>query len=238
MNLTLSSVVLEVGGRRLLRTGDFRFVPGNVHCIGGRSGTGKTSLLRVLIGTEGARLAEGLVRFEKGGAGYAKANGFQPQRGQDIVLMQQGAPLWPHCTAYENAWMPWALQGGVYGFWERRRKAQARAAQRLEQLHLSREIWSRNAGRLSGGERRRVALAAALVFESHCLLLDEPTANLDRESTDAICSLLSQAATDHLLIVTTHDPDLLSRDSGWIQLRIEASESHQTESMLVPARVT
>ncbi len=233
MNLQVSSIVIEVGGRRLLRAGDLRFERGVVNCIGGRSGTGKTSLLRVLIGGQGASLAEGTVRFQG-----EDANGFRPKAGNDIVLMQQGAPLWPQWTALENTWMPWAVQNGVYGFWRRKRTAQTRGAKRLEELRLSREIWSRSPSRLSGGERRRVALAAALVFESGCLLLDEPTANLDRDSTEVICSLLSRAAKNHLIIVTTHDPDLLARDDGWVQFRIEASDSPESESQLIPMVLT
>ena len=224
MILTLSSPVLEVGGRRLLQTTELTLNPGVVYCIGGRSGTGKTSFLRALIGSDEIRVVEGTIRVAAG-SGLIGVNGFQPQCGQDIVLLQQGAPLWPQKTAFENAWMPWALQRGVVQFWARRAEARSRASERLDQLQIDRGAWSRRPSRLSGGERRRVALAAALVFECPCILLDEPTANLDRASTEPICALLSkEAARGKMVILTSHDPDLLSQP-GWIHFRVSPNDT-------------
>jgi ATP-binding cassette subfamily C protein LapB len=65
-------------------------------------------------------------------------------------------------------------------------------------------------GNLSAGVRQRVALARALVNEPAILLLDEPSAHLDHDGERALCDTLAALATDHVVIVATHSPTLLS----------------------------
>jgi len=82
-------------------------------------------------------------------------------------------------------------------------------------------FWERHPSRLSGGEKRRVALAACSVFQPPLLLFDEPTAGLDFPGRESLRQRLVQLAQEHLVIVVTHDPAELLADAGSVLVLAE-----------------
>lgn len=195
------------------------FEPGRVYCIRGRSGTGKTSFLRAMAGIPSVKCAGDPILYNGVGGGTV-----EPELGLNIGFLQQAAPLWPHLTAFANAWMPYAARFGLRYVFERKRTAQERAREFLETLELGSSILRRFPYSLSGGERQRVALASLLVFDTPCILVDEPTSGLDRVSVDAVCRILDQqAGLGKLVIVTSHDLDLLQKES-WYHLAVVENE--------------
>lgn len=130
----------------------------------GASGSGKSSLLRVLAGLE--RPTRG--RMLRDGADITRLE--PPDRGVGMVL--QDAPLYGHLTLRDNVAQPLRVQGASAA------DARCAAEKMLERVGLSSRAVARGSD-ISGGERRRAALARALVTKPSLLLLDEPFASLD-----------------------------------------------------------
>ena len=115
----------------------------------------------------------------------------------------------------------------------------AEASARLAELGLEGREHARISD-LSGGQRRRVALARALAFPAPCTLLDEPTARLDPESAACVLQAIQARAADSLVIAATHDPVLASAATQAIELQqIPASPyvipSERTPPAVIPS---
>jgi lipoprotein-releasing system ATP-binding protein len=125
--------------------------------------------------------------------------------------------LLPQCTVLENVLIPTLVAPEADG------KFYRRALDLLDQVGLGPRIHHRP-HELSGGEKQRVALARALVRKPHLVLCDEPTGNLDHESTEAVATLLLELhrSEQTILIVVTHNLDLAARFS----LKYRLSDAH------------
>lgn len=182
---------------------------GAMHCLAGRSGSGKTSVLRVAAGlvvpTSGAVEWRG-----RSIAGLRDDEVTRARRGF-IGYLDQGGVLLSGLTAIENVLLP-AVPGG------RSRELTTVAERLLERLGVADRAAERPEN-LSGGERQRVALARALLLSPAVLMVDEPTASLDRQAADGVIGLLTELAADGIaVLVASHDARLIDAADSRTQL--------------------
>jgi ABC-type lipoprotein export system ATPase subunit len=177
-------------------------VPRGSFClIEGPSGSGKTTLLGIIGALEQA--TEGSVRVCGREIGSASPEDLVAFRRRHLGFVFQDFRLIPALTAEENVRLPLRLRG-----WGRR-EARGLATAWLERLELGACI-ARRPAELSGGEKQRVAVARALAGEPDLLLADEPTANLDSKTGEALISLLRPLAAVNgaTVLVASHDERL------------------------------
>lgn len=169
--------------------------------IKGPSGSGKTTLLSLLAGLD--RPTSGEVFLDGQRLGRLSENELCALRRQKVGMIYQFFNLLPGLTALENVALPVRLTGAPDWF------ALRQAAHLLDRVGLAARSRHRPA-QLSGGEQQRVAIARALANEPRIILADEPTANLDSQTTRAIRALLAELSHDlgQTVIVVTHDASL------------------------------
>lgn len=200
---SLENVVQVYSGRTVIEVPALEIGRGEAVGLFGPNGSGKSTLLRLLALLEAP--ARGLVRFEGVPIG---ANGGQARR--TIALLPQEPYLLKRSVAANVAY-GLELRGEVdIG----RRVEQALKMVGLDPATFVRRGWQE----LSGGEAQRVALAARLVLGPTVLLLDEPTASLDRESTERVKAAALAAGKDFgaTLVVASHDRRWLEAVCGRI----------------------
>lgn len=192
--------------------------PGETVAIVGSSGAGKTTLLNLLGGLD--RPSSGHIRICDQDIHRLSEAGRAKFRSRNLGFVYQFHHLLPEFSALENVMMPCALAGQKPA--EARRKAQVL----LDKVGLSERL-QHKPGELSGGERQRVAIARALVNEPQCVLMDEPTGNLDEQTGEGIRALIEdlRGQSGTAFIMVTHDMTM-ARSLGRV-LRLEQGRLHQ-----------
>lgn len=183
---------------------------GEFTSIVGPSGSGKSTLLHVIGGLD--RPSTGEVTIDDTVLGSLSENQLTDVRLFKIGFVFQAYNLIPVLSAVENVEFILQLQG--VGKKERRERAQdALRAFGLE------DLFDRRPGDMSGGQQQRVAIARAVVANPTVLLADEPSANLDSETTKEFCEYLQRVNEDHqvTILTATHDPLVM----GYTKRRIE-----------------
>ena len=178
MNIALHDIVKTYGNTNVLRRVNWEIAQGEIYCLMGPSGTGKTTLLRVLLGLEepDSGSIEGIVPGQ-------------------ISAMFQEDRLCETLTPVENVAL--VMPGST---------SRRRVRHFLEEI-LPHDCMKRPAMQLSGGMRRRVSLARAVAYDSQVIVLDEPFTGLDEDTKKSVIAFLLNHRQGRTLIVSTHSSD-------------------------------
>lgn len=175
--------------------------PGEMHCLAGRSGSGKTSILRVAAGL--ATPTAGEVRWNGESLAELSDARITALRRDFVGYLDQNGTLIPGLSAIENVILP-AVPA-------RRTKELAPTARDLLEILGVGARAKHRPEQLSGGERQRVAFARSLLLSPRVLMVDEPTASLDRASADGVIKLLKELSADGItVLVSAHDQNLIA----------------------------
>jgi ABC-type lipoprotein export system ATPase subunit len=188
---------------------DLTLERGTIHVLAGRSGSGKTSILRVAAGL--VVPTSGTVVWEGEQITGRSDDATTLRRRSLIGYLDQGGVLVPGLTALENVLLPAVPD-------RQTRQLASTAAELLDRLGVSNQSAS-YPDKLSGGERQRVAFARALLLAPSIVMADEPTASLDRVTADGIIELLRELANFGIaVLVAAHDQRLIDSADSWTVL--------------------
>ncbi|MFZ5710561.1 MAG: ABC transporter ATP-binding protein [Pseudomonadota bacterium] len=192
--LEAAGLVRQFDGRNVVDDVSVTVRAGQVTCLLGQSGCGKSTTLRILAGVD--RQDSGTVRID--GVAVSDAVRHMPPERRSVGLMFQDFALFPHLNVAGN--VAFGLPKGMAG-------RAARVGDLLERVSLS-GFGNKFPHELSGGEQQRVALVRALAPRPRIMLMDEPFSGLDERLRDGIrdetLSLLKEEGTAVLLV--THEP--------------------------------
>jgi putative ABC transport system ATP-binding protein len=185
---------------------------GSTASIVGPSGSGKTTLLGLCAGLD--RATSGAVYIDgKDITNYSEGERAKLRR-ESIGFIFQNFQLMPNLTAIENVVIPAELQG------KNGAQTNRRAEELLERVGLGSRM-KHYPKQLSGGEQQRVAIARAFIHQPKILFADEPTGNLDEESSLLIEDMLFEINKElgTTLVLVTHDNELAQKTQHLIKLK-------------------
>jgi zinc transport system ATP-binding protein len=186
--LKFEGVSFAYGNVKVLENAGFHLHQGEFVALVGPNGSGKTTVLKLLLGLEAPET--GKIDLFGARIGYVPqqppGDVIFPIAVRDVVRM--GRLLPSHLYAKED---------------------RAAADEALDQAEIA-DLAGRAYGALSGGQRRRVLVARALAAKPDILILDEPTANMDRESEERLFEILGKLKGKTTVLIVTHDTDFVS----------------------------
>jgi len=212
LNIRNVSKIYQSAGRELtvLDQINFAIEAGSTVAITGPSGSGKTTLLGLCAGLD--RASSGTVELK--GIALEKLNEDERAavRNQYVGFIFQNFQLLPTLTALENVMVPLELRGA--------KNIKAQAMELLEKVGLA-DRSHHYPVQLSGGEQQRVSLARAFSNQPAILFADEPTGNLDAETSEKVIKLLFDLNKDAgtTLVIVTHDLELAARTTRTIKIK-------------------
>jgi len=190
-----------------LRGLDLRIEPGELVALFGPSGSGKSTALHLAAGLD--EPSAGDVRAHGRSLARLTERELARYRAEDVAVVFQGGNLWPQLSAAENVRLALRLAG---------KEADAESA--LAAFGL-RDRAKQRAGRLSGGEQQRVAIAAAAAREARLVFADEPTAELDERNEDIVLEALERLRyeVETTVVVVTHSQRVAETAGRVLELR-------------------
>lgn len=219
--LSLENANIYQGKTPVLHDVNLKIEQGEFVYLIGKTGSGKSSLLKTLYGELPLKEGEGMVAgFDLRQMNLKKI----PFLRRKMGIVFQDFKLLTDRNVYDNLDFVLRATG-----WDDARKRKARIEEVLEMVHLPAKSYKKTY-EMSGGEQQRVDIARALLNSPELILADEPTGNLDPETTDVIMELLLTISleTKASVLMATHDYSILQKYPNRI-VRVESNtvQEHQ-----------